>query len=52
VSVREVLEVPSDFVPKIVGGELIRARSHTVYYVLSRMKGICQVYLNRKRAEA
>ena len=49
-TVTEVLEVPSDFVPKIVGGDLIRARSQTVYYVLTRMKGICKVYLNRRRA--
>ncbi len=49
-TVKEVLEVPSDFVPKIVGGELIRARSQTVYYVLTRMKGISKVYLDRRRA--
>ncbi|MDE1170377.1 MAG: Fe-S metabolism protein SufE [Verrucomicrobium sp.] len=47
---RHILEVPSDFVPRIVGGELIRARSQTTYYVLSRIKGICKVYLDRKRA--
>jgi cysteine desulfuration protein SufE len=49
-TVTETLEVPSDFVPKIVGGELIRARSQTVYYVLTRMKGISKVYLDRRRA--
>lgn len=49
-TVTEILEVASDFVPKIVGGELIRARSQTVYYVLTRMKGICKVYLDRRRA--
>jgi cysteine desulfuration protein SufE len=49
-TVREILEVPSDFVPRIVGGELIRARSQTVYYVLTRIKGICKVYLDRRRA--
>ena len=49
-TVTDILEVPSDFVPKIVGGELIRARSQTVYYVLTRMKGICKVYLDRRRA--
>ena len=49
-SLEEVLEVPSDFVPKIVGADLVRARSHTVYYVLTRMKGIVRVYLNRERA--
>ena len=52
-TVGEILDLPSDFVPKIVGGELIRVRSQTVYYVLTRMKGICKVYLNRRRgAEA
>ena len=49
-TVTRILEVPSDFVPKIVGGELIRARSQTVYYVLTRMKGICKVYHDRRRA--
>ena len=49
-TVKEILEVPSDFVPKIVGGELIRARSQTVYYVLTRMRGVCKVYLDRRRA--
>ncbi len=49
-TVREILEVPSDFVPRIVGGELIRARSQTVYYVLTRVKGICKVYHDRLRA--
>jgi len=49
-TVTEVLEVPSDFVPRIVGGELIRVRSQTVYYVLTRMKGICKVYNDRRRS--
>jgi cysteine desulfuration protein SufE len=35
----EVLTVPADFVPKIVGSELVRQRSQTVYYLLNRMKG-------------
>jgi cysteine desulfuration protein SufE len=51
-TVTEILEVPSDFVPKIVGGELIRARSQTVYYVLMRIKGICKVYLDRRPVAA
>ena len=34
----EVLDVPQDFVPRIVGAELVRLRSQTVYYVLRRMK--------------
>lgn len=48
----EVVEIPQDFVPKIVGGQLVRVRSQTVYYVLGRMKAICRVWLNRERAAA
>ena len=46
-----ILEIPADFVPKIVGTELVRLRSQTVYYVLGRMKAAVKVYLNRMRAE-
>lgn len=42
-----VLELPQDFIKKIVGGELYRLRSQTVYYVLTRMKGICKAYKSR-----
>lgn len=45
-----VVDLPADFVPKIVGAELVRQRSQTTYYVLGRMKGICKVYLNRLRS--
>jgi cysteine desulfuration protein SufE len=48
--VEEILELPADFVPKIVGGELVRVRSQTVYYILTRLKGICRAYMNRVRA--
>ncbi len=34
----EVLAVPQDFVPRIIGASLVRLRSQTVYYVLGRMK--------------
>lgn len=37
-TLREVLDVPQDFVPRIVGADLVRLRSQTVYYVLGRMK--------------
>ncbi|CAN5119679.1 hypothetical protein BH23VER1_BH23VER1_23690 [soil metagenome] len=47
---REILDCPSDFVPKIIGAELVRQRSQTVYYVLSRMKSAVKVYLDRQRA--
>jgi cysteine desulfuration protein SufE len=40
VSPAEILEIPADFVPKIVGAELVRLRSHTVYYLLTRIKGV------------
>ena len=48
----EILEVPQDFVPRIVGGQLVRLRSQTVYYILTRMKSACKVWLNRERAGA
>jgi cysteine desulfuration protein SufE len=47
---REIMEVPADFVPRIVGAELVRLRSQTVYYVLGRMKGAAKVYLRRREA--
>lgn len=48
----QVLDVPQDFVPKIVGGQLVRVRSQTVYYLLTRIKSACRVLLNRERAAA
>ncbi len=50
VTPQEILDVPSDFVPRIVGAELVRLRSQTVYYVLTRMKSAVKVFLNRLRA--
>jgi cysteine desulfuration protein SufE len=50
VTPEEILEIPADFVPRIVGAELVRLRSQTVYYLLTRMKGIVKVYLRRKQA--
>ena len=49
-TLEEILALPSDFVPRIVGGNLVRIRSQTVYYILTRMKSACKVYLNRLRA--
>ena len=46
---QEVLDLPADFVTRIVGAELVRVRSQTIYYVLTRIKGICKVYLDRQR---
>ncbi len=52
VAPQEVLDLPSDFVTRIVGAELVRVRSQTTYYILTRMKGICKVYLDRQRKMA
>lgn len=49
-TLEEILDLPSDFVPRIVGGNLVRIRSQTVYYILTRMKSACKVYLNRLRS--
>jgi cysteine desulfuration protein SufE len=46
---QEILDLPSDFVTRIVGAELVRVRSQTIYYVLTRIKGICKVYIDRQR---
>jgi cysteine desulfuration protein SufE len=46
---QEIMDLPSDFVTRIVGAELVRVRSQTIYYVLTRIKGICKVYLDRQR---
>ena len=46
---QEILDLPSDFVTRIVGTELVRVRSQTVYYVLTRIKSICKVWLDRQR---
>ena len=48
----QIMDVPQDFVPCIVGGQLVRVRSQTVYYILTRLKGACRVWLNRERAAA
>lgn len=47
---QEIVDLPSDFVTRIIGAELVRVRSQTIYYVLSRIKGICKVWLDRQRA--
>lgn len=46
----EVLDMQADFVPRVVGAELVRLRSQTVYYVLGRMKAAVKVFINRRRA--
>ena len=46
----EIVDLPADFVPRIIGAELVRQRSQTVYYVLGRLKGALTVWRNRRRA--
>lgn len=45
----EILELPADFVPRIIGAELVRLRSQTVYYVLSRIKTAVKMLMDRRR---
>ncbi|CAB4243493.1 conserved protein of unknown function [Methylacidimicrobium sp. AP8] len=45
----EVMAIPNTFVPKIVGTELVRQRSQTVYYILARLKGACRRLLVEQR---
>ena len=49
-SLEEVRALPGDFVPRIVGSQLVRIRSQTVYYVLTRMKEACQRYAESRNA--
>ncbi|MDI1313039.1 SufE family protein [Prosthecobacter sp.] len=44
----EVLAVPQDFVPRIIGADLVRLRSQTVYYILGRMKQVAKALLYGK----
>ncbi len=50
-TLEEIMALPSDFVPKIVGGKLVRIRSQTVFYVLTRIKSACKVLLKRKHMQ-
>ena len=49
-TLEEIVALPSDFVPKIVGSQLVRIRSQTVFYALTRVKSACKVLLNRLHA--
>jgi cysteine desulfuration protein SufE len=51
-SPEEILALEADFVPRLIGADLVRQRSQTVYYVLGRMKGALTVWRNRRRAAA
>lgn len=41
----EIIAIPADFVPRIIGAELVRLRSQTVYYILNRMKAAVKQWL-------
>src|SRR5438046_2081889 len=46
---QEILDLASDFVTRIIGAELIRVRGQTPYCVMTRIKSVCKVYLDRQR---
>ncbi len=46
----DVLNVPADFVPRIVGTELVLHHSQSVYYLLGRMKTAVKLILERRLA--
>src|SRR5215470_17289905 len=46
---REILDLPSDFVTRIVGTDVEPVRCLTVYYVRTRIKSICKVWVDRQR---
>ena len=48
---KPVFELENDFMSKIVGAHLVRARSQTTYYILSPMKVIYKAWLDREWAE-
>ncbi|MCF6312366.1 MAG: SufE family protein [Verrucomicrobiales bacterium] len=37
-SAQQIIELPDSFIPRIVGSELYRLRSRTIYYLLRRLK--------------
>ncbi len=49
---QEILDLEADFVPRLIGADLVRQRSQTVYYVLGRLKAAVTVWRNRQRAQA
>ena len=51
-TVEAVMTVPPDFVPRIIGADLVRLRSQTVYYVLGRMKAAVKTFMDCRRAAA
>jgi cysteine desulfuration protein SufE len=44
-----ILALEADFVPRLIGADLVRQRSQTVYYVFGRMKAALTVWKNRQR---
>ena len=43
----EIVNLPAEFVGKIVGVQLVRIRSQTVFYVLKRVKNACELVLEK-----
>ena len=44
-----ILNLSPDFIPRIIGEELIRMRSRTVYYILDRIKEAIRALQNRNQ---
>ncbi len=47
-SADEITHLPESFVPRIVGSELYRLRSRTIYYMLRRLKEAVQKLADQK----
>ena len=47
-SAGEITNLPESFVPRIVGSELYRLRSRTIYYMLRRLKEAVQKLADQK----
>jgi cysteine desulfuration protein SufE len=45
---KAIVDLCSDFVGRIVRGQLWRIRSQTIYYVLTQIGSICKVCLHRQ----
>jgi cysteine desulfuration protein SufE len=45
---KEILDLRSDFVTRIVRAQLARIRSQTIYYVPTQIGNICKVCLDRQ----
>jgi cysteine desulfuration protein SufE len=45
---QEIIDLNADFIPRIIGAQLVRQRSQTVYYVLGRIKSALTLWRARE----